>query len=140
MADAPLSTARALGLYLQAYKAPFSWQRAHCGDFIGGWFLAMTGRSPCAGMPRQGTARAWARALQASGGMVTVVSARLQREPILPTLAQLGDVVMLPGVLTGGTLGICAGRTAVCVDETGAAVHAPMMDALHAWPLAEVPA
>ena len=137
MADphAPMSTAKALGIYLQAYSAPFDWRRAHCGDFAGGWVLACTGRSPTAGMPRHATALGWRRALEQSGGMVAVVSARLQRQPILPTLAQVGDVVMLPGDLTGGTLAICAGRTAICVDDAGATVHVPMSDALHAWRL-----
>jgi hypothetical protein len=129
------STAQALDLYLHAYSAPFSWQRAHCGDFIGGWVLAMTGRSPVAGMPRQSTARAWARVFKSSGGMVAVVSTRLQREPILPTLAQVGDVVMLPCAVLGGKLGICAGRTAVCMTEDGSTTHLPMYEALHAWPL-----
>jgi hypothetical protein len=130
-----ISTAQALDLYLHAYARGFDWQRAHCGDFAGGWVQAITGRNPCAGLPRQTSARAWARAVQQAGGMEALVSSLMQCAPIRPQQAQLGDVVMLPGSITGGTLGICAGRTGVFVTETGSSLHAPMTEAVLAWRL-----
>lgn len=133
-----LSTPAALALYLQTYAAPFDWQRAHCGDFIGGWVQACTGRSPVRGMARHASALAWRRAIDGAGGFTALVSARLGCAPVEPTRAHIGDVVLLPGDMAGGTLGLCAGRTAVCVDDAGACVHVPMALALHAWPLAEV--
>jgi hypothetical protein len=133
-----LTIPAALALYLQTSAQPFDWRNASCADFVAGWLVSRTGCDPMGGLRRHCTALGWHRAIQARGGWVPLVSGQLGCDPVQPSLAQTGDVVLLPGAITGGTLALCAGRTAVCVDEHGAQVHVPMAEALHAWPLAGV--
>lgn len=128
-----------LAQYLAQQAEPFDWARMHCADFVGGWVLAQHGHNPFAGMPRQAGPLSWRRALDAAGGMAEVASAWLRCRPVLPALAQTGDVVMvrLPGVLETA-LAICNGRHAVGLAAQGGHEFVPMNDAVHCWPLARM--
>lgn len=135
------SLAVPLAQYLQDHHAgAFCWQRHHCGHFVGGWVQAATGRNPLAGLPAARTLRAWAAYLRRAGGFQAVVSRALHCSPVAPAWAQTGDVVLLPGEVTGGTLGICSDTYAICLGMEGEAVFLPMAQAIAAWRLREVAA
>lgn len=128
-----------LANYLAADWRPgaWNWGRVHCGTFVAGWVLRRTGRDALAGLEAADTLEAWQRAT--GGDMAALVSRQLGGvEPVPPGLARTGDVVLLPGNLAGGALGICSGRHAVVLRSDALATFAPMRMALHAWPLREV--
>lgn len=128
------SIAHALCGYLAAWQPPhFDWRDHHCGSFAAGWVRLRTGRDFLAGLEAHRTQRQWRRVV--AGDMAELVTRQCGVLPLLATLAQAGDVVLLPGAMAGGTLCICAGPTAVGVDESGACVHVPMSEARCAWPL-----
>lgn len=129
-----------LAQYLQQQVQPFCWHQRHCAHFAAGWVLAATGRNVLQGLPACRTMRAWAAYIRRVGGFEALVTRCLRCSPVPPAMAQLGDVVLLPGDVTGGTLGVCAGATAACLGEGGASVHLPMAGALAAWRLREVAA
>lgn len=127
-----MSTAERLTAYLATWTGEgFDWRLRHCGTFAAGWVREVTGRDALAGLESHRTLADWRRAV--GGDMAELVSRQLQSLPVLSALAQLGDVVLLPGRITGGTLAICAGRTAATIDELGACIHVPMIEARCAW-------
>lgn len=135
-----------LPLYLAAWDKRFCWVDAHCGTFVGGWVRAVTGRDPSPRMPAVAGAGGWARAARAHGGMRGLVSHVVGCQPQPVAGAQAGDLLMFPGHVTGGALGIrlyAAG--AAVLDEAGRVRVTAANAALCAWPLAgilsdEVPA
>lgn len=131
------SLVASLACYLAECES-FDWARFNCGHFIAGWVRRATGRDVMAGLPEAGGVRDWLRTVQAAGGVEPLVTARLGCSPIAPAFAAIGDLVLLPGAVTGGTLGLCAGRTAVCLAEPFGTAHVPMSRATAAWRLAEV--
>lgn len=143
MIQPPATTARALQQYLQAWGAqPFSWAAANCCHLAAGWVQAATGRNPMQGLAPTPDLRAALRLLQSLGG--SVASAWTQQmgcAAISPTMAQLGDVVLMPlpnpqGQGTGSAVGICNGRTAVYTTTPGGQLlYQDMQLATHAWPL-----
>ena len=123
--------------YLSAIAGPWCWATHHCGTLVAGWVSRATGRNPLDKL-RHDSAAAWVRAAQDAGGLDRLVSRALRCEPVPAAMAQTGDIVMLPGRITGGALGICNGATAAVLAEGGAVTFAPMAEALHAWRLREV--
>ena len=132
-----MNTAAQLTQYLADWPvAGFDWHTRHCGTFAAGWVRLVTGRDALAGLEGHRTLADWRRAV--GDDMAELVTRQLGIMPRLPMLAQVGDVVLLPGRLAGGTLALCAGRTAATVDEHGACLHLPMLQARCAWPLLPV--
>lgn len=130
--------ARALAEYLAAPTPALDWTHWHCGRFVGGWIHHTLGLDVLQGLLPCNTPAAWVRLIVRAGGWPALVTARLGCSPIPAACAQLGDIMLLPGAVTGGTLGICAGHTAVCTAELGGTAHLPMAEALRAWRLDEV--
>jgi hypothetical protein len=128
---------RALDEYLDRWGS-FDWAHGHCGIFAGNWVRQITRRRTLDGLPTLGSAIAWMRRVQGLGGLQVIVTERMGVQPINPAMAQVGDIVMLPGPVTGGALGICCGRTAALLHPNCGIVHLPMAQAIHAWPLREV--
>lgn len=135
MTTLPATTARQLTAFLDAWAAtPFDWAAAHCGHFAAAWLLQATGRHCLPPQAAAGGQRPLQRAVQAAGGLVPLICATLGAGPRPAATAAVGDLVLLPGATTGGTLAICCGRTAACLGPDGV-VHAPMAQALLCWPL-----
>lgn len=128
----------ALAEYLDGPHGPFDWASSHCGHFVAGWIKAATGRDVLSGLLPAETAAGWVRVVVGAGGWRALVTSCLRCDPVPPAFAQIGDVVLLPGPMTGGTLGICAGRTVVLVSDDGASIHLPMSTAVAAWRLRDV--
>lgn len=126
----------ALAKYIAGYPARFDWPTANCCHWASGWVHRIEGVDPMAGLPLTPDAQAAMRLVAQLGGSILAVwrDHLLKREPISPTLAQIGDVVLHP---THGpcrwAVGICAGRTFMLMTETGAVAHLPMTEASHAW-------
>lgn len=130
-------TARQLDAYLQARgTAAWRWDTSNCAHFAGGWICWATQDDPLDGLPPTPTPSA-ARALvdRLGGSMQAAVTLRLGREPVAPALARVGDIVLLPGGVVGGALGICAGLSALALDDAGAVTHVDMATAVAAWRL-----
>lgn len=127
--------ARHLGAYLAAWRpAGWCWAQVHCGSFAAGWVQHATGRDALAGLRGITTLAGWARAVR--GDMAGLVTRQLGGLlPQAPALARTGDVLLLPGHMAGGTLGICNGRHAVVLDDRGAVHMVPAVAATHAWAL-----
>ena len=124
--------AKALQQYLQQWGGePFSWSRRNCCHFSAGWVQRCTGVDHLQGIAPVAGPRGALRLLRQHGGSLqAAVDARLQ--PILPALAQVGDLVLLP---IGGihAVGICAGRMAAMLAVSGEVVHQVMGDAVAGW-------
>lgn len=135
------SVAAQLAAYLGAPGSPpFSWERRHCGHFTGAWVLQATGRDVLRTLPPLEGPLAWAREIHRAGGWVALVSRCLLASPVAPSFAQVGDVVLLPGEMTGGTLGLCVGTHVACLADDGSLVYSPVAEAIAAWHLREVSA
>lgn len=138
MSTAPFSPGRRLAQYLADWQTQgFDWGLRHCGHFAGGWVCMVTGRNALQGLEQHRTLADWRRAV--GDDMAELVTRQWGQLPVLPTLAQVGDVVLLPGRFAGGTLAICAGRTAATVDEHGACILVPMDEARCAWRVVSQP-
>lgn len=132
-----MSVAKHLGAYLaEASARAFDWRTANCCHLAAGWVASRTGVDPMADLPPTPTERAARRLIAALGGTLADAWTRqLGREPIPPSMAQVGDVVLLE--LDGRpVVGICNGTTAVAVLDAGGTAFAPMSCATHAWRLA----
>ena len=135
-----------LDAYCRAAAAqPFDWATHNCCHFAGGWVRLVEGVDPLAGMPRLAGARDARRLVRWLGGLAEAVTLRLEREPIAPARARLGDVVLLPLSRIGGghgnCVGICVGPSAALGAQVAmylteaAAVYWPVAEASHAWAL-----
>jgi hypothetical protein len=125
--------------YISAWPQRFDWHDSHCAHFALGWAQAATGRPALAAIPAVSGLRDWMRAVAAEGGMREMVSTRLRCQAVPADDAQPGDLVMLPGLLTGGALGIRlhAGGVAV-LGHDGRVTVVPSKRAQCAWRLPEV--
>lgn len=127
--------------YLVSFRgAQFNWANCNCATFSAGWVRKATGRDALAGLEAD-SARSWALIVRERRGMRQTVSARLGAQEQLPTMARVGDLVLMPSapgeVFDGGMLGICCGRTVACLAKVGL-VHLERAQALCAWHLSEV--
>ena len=121
-----------------AYQA-FSWATHNCCHFAAGWVRFAGAGNPMHDLPPTPTLRAALRLLaRLGGGLRAAWSRQLGSEPIAATLAQAGDVVLLPSNAagTGYAVGVCTGRQAAAQASDGAIVFVPMTAALCAWRLA----
>jgi hypothetical protein len=127
-----VNTAARLAEYLGRRHA-FDWATANCCHFAAGWVTEVEGADAMSGIATP-TVRSAVSLVRAFGGLSAAITRRLGREPIAPTLARVGDVVLMDGLgPCGAMVGICAGRTAVFVTEHGDIAHQPMSEAAHAW-------
>lgn len=127
-----------LAVYVDGYSHAFDWLAANCCHFAAGWVRLVERFDPMDGLPGTPDKFAAYRLIRRGGGLAALWSRQLGREPISPKLAQVGDVVMMPLDDGRAAVGICAGRTAVFVDEHGSCVHEPIARASHAWRLRAV--
>jgi hypothetical protein len=122
---------------LEAYLAevrdkPFDWSRWNCCTFVAGWVQRMTGTRVMMGLPKTPSRMSAHRLIVEIGGNLRGVwSLWMHRDPILPTLAQTGDIVC---IMENGTqaVGVCCGRTAAVLTEDGVH-HVSMEHATCAW-------
>lgn len=129
------SVASALSGYLAACP-PFDWQRMNCAQFAAAWVhqrerveLFVPGVS--------GKVESLRVLRRLGGSLRAAVTAQLARDPVPPSMARAGDVVLVERD-GGQTLGICAGRTAAVLTAAGVA-HIPMQEALAAWHIEAAP-
>ena len=127
-----------LAEYIAGWPRKFDWSRSHCGHFAMGWVNASTGRDALAAIPDAATARQWVGLVERSGGMAHLVSDRLRCKPIAPAVSQPGDIVLFPGRITGGALGIRLHAGAAVLGDDGAVRVVSISDAVAAWPVSEV--
>lgn len=142
-ADGEATAARLNAYLMQACARPFSWAEHNCCHFAGGWVREVEGRDPLAGMPPLNGERSARRLVRWLGGLAEAVTLRLEREPIAPARARVGDVVLLPlSRVAGGhgnCVGICVGPSAALGAQVAvylteqAAIYWPVADATHAW-------
>lgn len=124
------SIASALSSYLAACP-PFSWTR-NCAQFAAGWVQQIERRDIDA--PAVLDLAESRRVLRRLGGSLrAAVTAELARDPVPPSMARPGDVVLIERD-GGQTLGLCAGRTAAVLTAAGVS-HIPMRAASAAWHL-----
>ena len=143
----PNDIARALMAYLDACShagEPFEWRDRNCCHFAAGWVRQMTGRDVLAGLPATPDARAaLCLVRRLGGGLAEAWTRQLGVDPVLPLFARVGDVVLLPAAPEigglGAAVGVCAGRTVVCIDALGNCQHVPLAHALRCWHLGDVP-
>lgn len=112
----------------------FDWETFNCCQFVAGWIRFVTGRDIMAGLPDTENRFAAYRLISSIGGdLIGVWTKWMTSEPVPPTLAQIGD----PVLLTEGqmqSIGICCGRTAIGLTQDGL-IYVPMSMAIHAWRL-----
>jgi hypothetical protein len=130
--------------YLDAWAGPFDWSHSHCGHFALGWVERATGRPALAAMPAVSGALDWRRAVRAAGGLQAMVSSRLRCHAVGPEYSQMGDLLLFPGSVTGGALGIRLRAGAAVLREDGRVGVVSTAGAMCSWPLPmllpEVPA
>jgi hypothetical protein len=109
---------------------PFSWGSNDCCTFAAGAVQAITGQNPMALVAPYKTEFAAARLMKEGGGLQQI-AASLLGQPVAPTMAAVGDVVLL---INEGRemLGICNGVNVMAPGESGM-VALGMDAALAAW-------
>lgn len=113
---------------------PFAWGEHDCCTFAADVVEAITGRDPMAAWRGAYVGQlAAARLLREHGGLLGLVSGVLG-EPVAPTLALRGDVVLYlqPDHADRPALGVCLGPVFTAPGPAGLA-QAPMRLAVHAW-------
>ncbi len=126
--------AKRLAEYAAGYAVgAFDWQRANCCHFAAGWVTAVRGAAPMEGLPDTPSAKEARRLIRALGGIRQAVTKQTGLQQIAAEFAQVGDIVLRQIDGSRIALGICAGRTAMHVDEAGAIVHLPVAGAVCAW-------
>lgn len=121
--------------YISTWPRRFDWSDSHCAHFALGWVQASTGRPALAAIPDVHGLRDWMRVVRDAGGMAAMVSDRLRCEAINAREAQPGDLVMLPGLLTGGALGVRLHGGVAVLGDGGAVRVVSAERAVCAWPL-----
>jgi len=111
----------------------FDWAHRNCGHLIEDWANMVEGLG--ATVPPTRSQADTLRMIEARGGMEALVTEQLKRPSMLPTLAQIGDVVLFENA----TLGICNGRLSVCVSASEGTVYKATESALAAWPMGREP-
>lgn len=132
-----MNKAKALTAYLAGREpAPFDWPTGNCAHFAGGFVAAVEGCDPLAGIAMPASLPAARRMQRHAGGLQQLTTRALARAPILPTLAQVGDVVLLQVDAADAhaqALGLCCGENAAAVTDAGTITMHPMANALAAW-------
>ena len=129
-----MDLSRRLHAYVQRHGArAFSWEHANCCHFAAGWVAEVTGRNPMAGLEATPTFASTRHLLRHLGGtLVEATTLRMGAPPMVPAMAQAGDVLHM--ALPGGAcaIGICTGRDAWFV-QAGGLVRLHTLYATHAW-------
>lgn len=129
------STAQQLGEWMAAVQTrPFDWKGWNCGTFAASWVLYATGYALGLGLPAVDCPRAWARQLAQAGGARAHLARHTGARALPGLLAQVGDVVMLPGRVVPEALAVCAGEQLACVGHAGVVLR-PLLEARHCWRL-----
>ena len=124
-----------LAQYLHEHNLrAFDWARWNCCHFASEWVRRAEGWSPMSGLPQMKSQTTAHRLLGQLGGLREAWTKQLGREPILPTLAQSGDIVLVEAYGTEA-VGICAGRTAAVLTLEHGLAHVSMSEAKAAWRL-----
>src|SRR5690606_33693205 len=110
--------------------APFAWGSNDCALFAADAVEAITGEHLCPQLRGHRDVRQALRVLAREGGVRGIASQALG-EPIRPTLARVGDVVVVPAGKREA-LAVCNGQTALTVGPHGS-VAVPMRGARCAW-------
>lgn len=143
--QATTATVRALAEHLAAWPATggFDWPGRNCCHFAAAWVWRLEGRDVLAGVSMPANASQARAALRALGAttLAQAITQCLGRQPMASALARLGDLVLLDVRMSNQSredglhqaLGVCAGRTVVCMDEAGACVHQPLGAGVAAW-------
>lgn len=124
--------------YIALYaERRFGWEHDSCAHFAARWVRAQENLYPLRGLPRFGGPMEAGHIISRYGGTLRdAVTQMLARAPLeTPRLAQLGDIVLLPGGFHG-TLGICNGLRAAVLSEEGGVVFVEMEQAEAAWRVA----
>jgi hypothetical protein len=130
-----MSTAARLSEFLDAWPAkPFDWASGNCCHFAAAWVKAATGRE--IELPKTPDVRAARRVLKT--GLADACRRLYGGPEVLPTLAQTGDLVLVPveGEGVGEALGICSGRDVILLGADGKPAVLPIDRATTAWRLA----
>ena len=127
-----------LDVYLaDAASRRFHWARHNCCHFVAAWVAAETGRDPMEGLPwTHGRAAALRLIRQLGGTLADAWTRQLGRAPIAATLAQPGDVVLVPLGPASAAVGLCTGSHAALLTEHDGLIHLPMSAATQAWRVA----
>ena len=133
-----MNRGRILNEWLDATPCtPFDWAGWNCCSFGASWVEHAEGMNPMSGLAGTPDAMAAARLVRSLGGMEAAWSKQLGRDTILPTMAQIGDVVMAPvddgGEGAGCVIGICNGHVFFAVAVDGSRTAHPMSLAACAW-------
>lgn len=128
---ARMSIATDLQAFAAQQERPFTWGSHDCGTVAAEWLQQREGAAPAQCWRDLRTAM---RHISEHGGELSAaVSLALAREPISALMAQIGDLVLIPGTSgVGAALGICAGRHALCLGAHGM-VAVEMSRASCAW-------
>lgn len=129
------SIASALSGYLAACP-PFDWQRMNCAQFAASWVYQRE-RVELFVPGVDGKVESLRVLSRLGGSLHAAVTAELARQPVAPSMARTGDVVLVERD-GGQTLGICVGRTAAVLTAAGVA-HIPMQEAMAAWHIKAAP-
>lgn len=146
----PTDKARALATYLDdttKVARTFDWAAANCCHFGAGWVERIEGFNPMTGLALTPDRRAAMALVRSLGGTLSAAwSTRMNRPALQANLAQVGDLVLLalaPTTIEQGfvgmhrAVGICAGRTVVCLDARGNCVHLPSYTGVCCWRVGE---
>jgi hypothetical protein len=129
-----MSLGAQLARYVSHQRGAFDWATNNCCTFAAGWVREVEGNDV---MPKEPTpdAKAALRLIEKRGSLANVVSEQLGREPIHPSQAQVGDLVMFPGHdhPARAIMGICNGRTSILHGVDGEAIFMATARAMHAW-------
>jgi hypothetical protein len=135
-----MTKSAALSAYLAQPQPAFDWQHNNCCHFAARYVVQIEpGTNPLAGISMASSRATTRRLLRAAGGLAALVTQALQRTPLLPSYAQLGDLVLLnlpDANPQAQALALCCGDCAAALDPTGTIAYVPMTQALHAWRLA----
>jgi hypothetical protein len=131
---------------VDAQPGAWCWSSNNCVHFAARWVEFATHRQVLAELANVADLRMARRVLSrlGNGTLAGAVTRVLGYPPIGALLAQVGDVVLVPGRsaasardagLLGCAMGICIGRYATCLGDSGQRVEVAMSLALAAWPL-----
>lgn len=114
----------------------FSWVDFNCALFAADWVKRATGNDPAEGLRDLESKKDALRILAEYSSFEDLASKRLGVEPIHPSAAMRGDVVLAKIPLNDGTeaecFGICCGNKFAFPQEIGLRFH-PRSVVLQAW-------
>ncbi len=122
---------RLAALIAERLDRPFAWGPNDCASFAADSVFACTGFDALAELRGHRRNARQARTREAAIGGIPAALERAGFAPVLPCLAQRGDIVMLEQGRRP-VLAVCNGEDAVAPGKKGL-MHAPMSRALKAW-------